>query len=50
VSRDGVKGLSKLGIKDLNYKMSFLANNVIVNDVRFAKESNIDTTKQQYST
>lgn len=42
--------MNKLGIKDLNYKMSFLANNVIVNDIRFAKESNIDTTKKQYNT
>ena len=48
-SRDGVKGLNKLGIKDLNYKMIFLANNIVVNDVRFTKESNVETIRQQHT-
>ena len=29
--------------------MTFLANNVVVNDLRFTKESNIETAKMQFS-
>lgn len=32
---DGVSGLKKLGVRDLSYKMVFLANNVHTADSRF---------------
>lgn len=32
---DGVSGLKQLGVKDLNYRLVFLANSVQANDSRF---------------
>lgn len=31
LNNEGVKGLRNLGIQDLNYKLVFLANNIVVN-------------------
>jgi DNA replication licensing factor MCM6 len=51
---DGVTGLKRLGVKDLNYKLVFIANSVHAADSRFGfsnvqsaeDEEKQDSTKQ----
>ena len=38
-SMDGVSGLNKMGVKDLSYKMVFIANSVHTGDTRFGFKS-----------
>lgn len=50
---DGVTGLKRLGVKDLSYKLVFIANSVHSADTRFgfnqnqrdAEEDNVDIQK-----
>jgi len=39
-SMDGVSGLKKIGVKDLSYKMVFIASSVMAGDSRFGFTSN----------
>jgi len=36
---DGVAGLSKTGVKDLSYKLVFIANSVHAHDSRFGQRN-----------
>jgi hypothetical protein len=38
-SMDGITGLARVGVKDLSYKMVFVANSVHAHDSRFGQKS-----------
>lgn len=43
---DGVTGLKKLGVKDMNYKLVFVANSVHSADSRFGF-SNVNSVEEE---
>lgn len=44
---EGVTGLSSLGIKDLNYKLLFLANNVQINQNKMSNDNSHTSVKKE---
>ena len=44
---DGVAGLAKIGVKDLSYKMVFIASSVHAGDSRFGFSSNLSPNEEE---
>ena len=44
---DGISGLKKIGVKELSYKMVFIASSVTTSDSRFGFNNNMSSTEEE---